>query len=135
LFAAATATSVFASMSLTPSRANGEDVSPIFGVTIPAGYRQWELVAVAHEAGLYELRSILGSALALQAYRNRTIPFPDGAILAKLVWKHVPSSEFKGAFVPRTATTTVQVMVKDSKKYASTGGWGFGRFVDGKPVD
>ena len=31
--------------------------------------------------------------------------------------------------------TTVQIMVKDSKKYASTGGWGFGRFMDGKPVD
>jgi hypothetical protein len=134
LFAAATATSVVASMSLTPSRADGEDVSPIFGVTVPAGYRQWELVAVAHGAGLDELRSILGNALALQAYRDGTIPFPDGAILAKLAWKHVPSSEFNGAFVPGAATT-VQIMVKDSKKYASTGGWGFGRFVDGKPVD
>jgi hypothetical protein len=29
----------------------------------------------------------------------------------------------------------VQIMVKDSKKYASTGGWGFGRFIDRKPVD
>jgi Cytochrome P460 len=40
----------------------------------------------------------------------------------------------KGAFVPGQATT-LQIMVKDSKKYASTGGWGFGRFIDGKPVD
>jgi hypothetical protein len=46
----------------------------------------------------------------------------------------VPSAEFKGAFVPGQATT-LQIMVKDSKKYASTGGWGFGRFIDGKPVD
>jgi hypothetical protein len=94
LFAAATATSVIASMSLTPSRADGEDASPIFGVTIPAGYRQRELVAVAHEAGPDELRGILGNALALQAYRDGTLPFPDGAILAKLAWKHTPSSEF-----------------------------------------
>jgi len=134
LLAAATATSVFASMSLTPSRANGKAVSPILGVSIPAGYRQWELGSVAHEAGLDELRSILGNALAPQACRDRTIPFPDGAILAKLAWKHTPSSEFSGAFVPGAATT-VQIMVRDSKKYASTGGWGFGRFVDGKPVD
>jgi hypothetical protein len=63
-----------------------------------------------------------------------TLPFPDGAILAKLAWKQEPSTEFDGAFVPGRATT-VQIMVKDSKKYASTGGWGFGRFIDGKPVD
>jgi len=31
--------------------------------------------------------------------------------------------------------TTVQVMVKDSRRYAATGGWGFGRFVNGRAVD
>lgn len=108
--------------------------SPIFGVTVPADYRQWQLVAVAHESGLDELRGILGNAVAMRAYRDGTLPFPDGAILAKLAWKHVPSPEFSGAFVPG-ATTTVQIMVKDSGKYASTGGWGFGRFIDGRSVD
>jgi Cytochrome P460 len=118
----------------TPGLADGERVSPIFGVTIPEEYRQWELVAVAHEEGLDELRGILGNAIAMQAYREGTLPFPDGAILVKLAWKHMPSTEFNGAFVPGAATT-VQIMVKDSHKYASTGGWGFGRFIDGKPVD
>jgi Cytochrome P460 len=118
----------------TPGLADGEGVSPIFGVTIPEEYRQWELVAVAHEEGLDELRGILGNAIAMQAYREGTLPFPDGAILVKLAWKHMPSTEFNGAFVPGAATT-VQIMVKDSHKYASTGGWGFGRFIDGKPVD
>jgi len=42
----------------TPGRAGGEDASPLFGVTIPEGYRQWELVAVAHEEGLDELRGV-----------------------------------------------------------------------------
>jgi hypothetical protein len=113
----------------------GDEGSPIYGVTIPAGYRQWELVAPSHEAGsLDELRGILGNTLAMKAYREATLPFPDGAILVKVAWKHVPSAEFSGAFVPGPATT-VQVMVKDSKKYAPTGGWGFGRFTDGKPVD
>ena len=109
--------------------------SPIFGVTIPPGYRQWELVAPAREAGsLDELRAVLGNEIAIRAYREGVLPFPDGSILAKLAWKHVPSTEMEGAFVPGRATT-VQIMVKDSKKYASTGGWGFGRFIDGKAVD
>ena len=38
------------------------------------------------------------------------------------------------ATIPGVATT-VQVMVKDYRKYAATGGWGFGRFINGKPVD
>jgi cytochrome P460 len=120
----------------SPSVAVADDLaSPTFGVTIPAGYRHWELVATSQETGkLDELRGILGNAIAMKAYREGTLPFPDGAILAKLAWKHVPSPEFTGAFVPGPATT-LQIMVKDSKKYASTGGWGFGRFIDGKPVD
>jgi hypothetical protein len=120
-----------ASVAATPD----ENVSPIFGVGIPAGYRQWELIAPSQETGkLDELRVVLGNAAAMKAYREGTLPFPDGTILAKLAWKHVPSTEFAGAFVPGRATT-VQIMVKDSKKYAATGGWGFGRFIDGKPVD
>jgi hypothetical protein len=53
--------------------------------------------------------------------------------LSKLAWKYVPSAEFNGAFVPGRATT-VQIMLKDAKRYAATGGCCFGRF-DGKPVD
>ncbi|MGJ4860438.1 cytochrome P460 family protein [Labrys sp. La1] len=109
--------------------------SPIYGVTIPNGYRQWELVAPAleHEP-LNELRTVLGNKTAIDAYRAGTLPFPDGTVLVKLAWKHVQSPEFESALVPGPATT-VQVMVKDSRKYAATGGWGFGRFIDGKPVD
>ena len=109
--------------------------SPIYGVTIPDGYRQWELIAPAQEADpLNELRVVLGNQVALKAYRDGTLPFPDGTVLAKLAWKHVQSPEFKTASIPGAATT-VQFMVKDSKKYAATGGWGFGRFINGKPVD
>jgi Cytochrome P460 len=116
-----------------PTIADG--ASPIFGVTIPQGYRQWELIAPAEEAApLNELRVVLGNETAITAYRNGTLPFPDGAVLVKLAWKRVQSSEFEPASVPGSATT-VQVMVKDSRKYASTDGWGFGRFVNGKPAD
>jgi hypothetical protein len=127
----------------TPFAATGAEGerSPIYGVTIPAGYRQWEVIAPSQEAGsLDELRVILGNTISMKAYREGTLPFPDGAILAKVAWKRVPSIGddaalgFPQAFVPGAATT-VQIMVKDSKKYAATGGWGFGRFINGKPVD
>jgi hypothetical protein len=111
------------------------EVSPIFGVAIPNGYRQWELIAPAQEAAqLDELRAVLGNGSAINAYRQRKLPFPDGTILIKLAWKRVRSTEFEPASIPGAATT-VQVMVKDSKRYAATGGWGFGRFVNGRPVD
>ena len=109
--------------------------SPIYGVTIPKGYREWQLIAPALESEpLNELRVVLGNKTAVDAYKKGTLPFPDGTVLTKLAWKHVQSPDFEPALVPGMATT-VQVMVKDSKKYAATGGWGFGRFVDGKPVD
>ncbi len=121
--------------SLSAGTANGEASSPIFGVTIPDGYRRWQVIAPSQEAApLNELRVIVGNDLTLAAYAAGTIPFPDGAVLVKLAWKRVEAEEFKGAFVPGAATT-IQVMVKDSKRYAATGGWGFGRFIDGRPVD
>ncbi|WP_028134066.1 cytochrome P460 family protein [Bradyrhizobium japonicum] len=111
------------------------EASPIFGVTIPSGYKQWELIAPAEEAApLDELRAVVGNQTAIDAYQAGKLPFPDGTVLVKRAWKRKQSPEFASATIPGTATT-VQVMVKDSKKYASTGGWGFGRFINGKPVD
>ncbi len=113
----------------------GKPASPIFGVTVPDGYRAWQLTAPALEGEpLNELRAVVGNDVAVKAYTSGTLPFPDGTVLVKLAWQHVPSPEFEPATVPGRATT-VQVMVKDAKRYPETGGWGFGRFVDGKPVD
>ena len=112
-----------------------ENASPIYGVTIPEGYRDWKFIAPAQEAPpLDELRAVLGNDIAVDAYKKGTLPFPDGSILVKLAYKRKQSTEFAPATVPG-APTTVQVMVKDSKKYPDSHGWGFGRFIDGKPVD
>ncbi|MFT4066929.1 cytochrome P460 family protein [Paraburkholderia sp.] len=109
--------------------------SPIYGVTIPDGYRKWQMIAPAEEAApLDELRVVLGNPAAVKAIENATLPYPDGTILVKLAYKRKQSPEFPSATIPG-APTTVQVMVKDSRRYASTGGWGFGRFVNGQPVD
>lgn len=134
--AALTASAAFGAIAwAAETPANPENPSPIYGVTIPEGYRQWALIAPSQEAPpLNELRAILGNPTAIKAYQDGTLPFPDGTILVKLAWKHIQSPEFEPASIPGAATT-VQVMVKDSKRYATTGGWGFGRFINGKPVD
>ncbi|WP_398471410.1 cytochrome P460 family protein [Tardiphaga sp.] len=114
---------------------NPDQLSPIYGVSLPDGYRKWELVAPAQEAApLNELRAVVGNDIAVKAYRDGKLPFPDGTVLVKLAWKHTQSPEFESASIPGAATT-VQVMVKDATKYAASGGWGFGRFIDGKPAD
>lgn len=140
LIAIAVLAGAVASMTLKPARADGAAAS-VLGSTLPAGYRDWRLISVAHEEGdLNDLRAILGNEIAIKAYRKGKLAFPDGAIIARLAWKYVPSEENNRAF-GRTQScvagepTNVQFMVKDSTKYASTGGWGFAQFNDGKPVE
>jgi len=123
------------------------DSSPIYGIKIPAGYRNWQLIAVNQLlfAGKGEqLRAQLGNDIAIKAFKQGTLPFPDGAIIAAIHWTRVPSEDnnkvLDGPF-PGTQSfvigslVNVQFMVKDSKKYAATGGWGFADFKDGKPGD
>jgi hypothetical protein len=116
----------------------------IFVDKIPDGYRDWKLISTAHEEGdLNSLGVILGNDVAIKAYRERKLPYPDGTIIAALHWRHAPSEENNKIFGRRQSfvagsPTNVQFMVKDSKKYASTGGWGFGHFNErdgNKPGD
>ncbi len=132
---------VVAHMAPASGQAAGE-TTPIFGVKIPPGYRDWRLISVAHEEGnLNDLRAILGNDVAIKAYRAGKLPFPDGTIIARLAWRYVPSEENNKvfgrpqSFVAGPPVNGVQFMVKDSRKYDSTGGWGFAQFNDGKPAD
>jgi len=115
---------------------------PLYGIKIPAGYRDWKLISVAHEAGkLDDLRAILGNDIAIETYRAGKQEFPDGTVIARLAWAYTPSAENDKAFgqpqsfVAGPPKEGVQFMVKDSEKYAATGGWGFAQFDDGKPAD
>jgi hypothetical protein len=116
-----------------------EEAAPIFGIKIPPGYRNWKLISVAHEEGsLNDLRAVLGNDVAVKAYREEKAPFPDGTIIARLAWNYVASEENNKVFGHSQSfvagpPTNVQFMVKNSKKYAATGGWGFAQFKDGKP--
>jgi len=80
-------------VAFTAPVANQEGV-PVFVTNIPPGYRDWRLISVAHEEGnLHSFSAVLGNDLAIQAYREGKIPFPDGAIIAALHYRHVPSEE------------------------------------------
>jgi hypothetical protein len=126
------------------------EAGPIYGIKIPPGYRDWRLISVKRltdQAGkLKQLRAQLGNDLAITAFREGKLPFPDGAIIAALHWNEASSdadnralaagfpdagleSSFAGSAV------NVQFMVKDSKKYAASGGWGYADFTNGRPGD
>jgi hypothetical protein len=139
LVAVATLAGVVATLAPAAGYAN-DDATPVFVTKIPAGYRDWRLISVAHEEGnLHSFAAMLGNDVAFKAFRDGTLPYPDGTIIAALHYGHVASEENDKvfgdpqSFVPGPATN-VQFMVKDSKKYAATGGWGFGHFnKDGTP--
>jgi hypothetical protein len=119
---------------------SGEEGSPIFGGKIPPEYRDRRLISVAHEEGsLNDIRAILGNDVAVKASREATLPYPDGAIIARLAWSYQPLPESSKAFgrlqsFVAGTPTNLQFMVKDSNKYASTGNWGFAQFDGGKPA-
>ncbi|HEX4411236.1 MAG TPA: cytochrome P460 family protein [Xanthobacteraceae bacterium] len=129
------------------------EVSPIYGIKYIQGYRDWRLISVKRLTGkqltggggeLKQLRAELGNDIAIKAYRDGTLPFPDGAMIAALHWNEdssdaddnalaigFPGANLHSAFAG--SAVNVQFMVKDSKKYAASGGWGFGDFTNGKP--
>jgi Cytochrome P460 len=131
-------------------QADGQ-VAPIYGVKIPSGYRNWELISVSEIAAgdKSQLRAEFGNDIAIKAFEEGTLPFPDGAIIVAQHWTKVSSPdndkvlslapmvaglESPKSFIPGSRINA-QFMVKDSKKYAASGGWGFADFKDGKPGD
>jgi Cytochrome P460 len=122
--------------------------APIYGIKIPSGYRDWPLISISHLAAtggnLKQVRAQLGNDIAIKAFREGKLPFPDGTIIAALHWNEASSDEnnkvlaigFPGAGLQSSiagSPVNVQFMIKDSKKYAATDGWGFADFTNGKP--
>ena len=135
---------------------SGGEVAQTYGVQLPAGYRDWTLIFVASVgAPVNDLRAKLRNDIGIKSYRAGTRPFPDGTIIARLAWNQTTSEANNRAIgpwaerqlgseaAPRLLSQSfvagpainVQLMVKDSTKYASTGGWGFAQFNDGRPAD
>lgn len=133
LVAVATVAAVVASMVPASGQAVG-GAAPVFVTKMPPGFRDWTVISVSHEAGnINSIGAVLGNDVAVKAYREGKLPFPDGSIIAAVHYQYVPSEENNKVFGREQSfiagpPTNVQFEVKDSRKYASTGGWGFGHF-------
>jgi hypothetical protein len=93
------------------------------------GYEGWHLVSISQDGPL--MAAILANPLMIKAYHQGTPgngkPFPDGAKMAKIHWNPTKMETFPAATVPGTLHD-VDFMVKDSKRFADSGGWGWAAF-------
>jgi Cytochrome P460 len=94
------------------------------------GYEGWALIAISENGG--KIAAILGNPVMVKAYESgipgNGKPFPDGSKVAKIHWdpKKV-DTEPGGPTVPGTQANA-HFMVKDSKRFADSGGWGWAAF-------
>ena len=104
-----------------PASGQAGEAAPIYGIKAPPGYRGWQLISVAREEGDFnDLRAQLGNDVAIKAYREGTLPFPDGSIIVALHWTYVASEENNNVFGRAQSfiagsPKNIQFMVKDSK--------------------
>jgi hypothetical protein len=93
------------------------------------GYEGWQAVSISEDGGLFAL--ILANPVMIEAYRagvpGNGKPFPDGAKMAKIHWNPKKLETFPAATVPGMLHD-VDFMVKDSKRFADSGGWGYAVF-------
>jgi hypothetical protein len=136
---------------------NNQEGTAVLVTEIPPGYRDWKLISIASLGGpANDLRAKLGNDIAIDAYREGKLPFPDGSMIARIAWHRVESEENNKAFRPilekqglkpeaiqkllaefnvAGPVINTQFMIKDSKRYAATGGWGFAQFNGGSTVN
>ena len=93
------------------------------------GYEAWQVVSISQDGAL--IAAILANPVMIKAYLDGVPgngkPFPDGAKLAKIHWNPKKMETFPAATVPGTQHD-MDFMVKDSKRFADSGGWGYAVF-------
>jgi len=93
------------------------------------GYESWQVVSISQDGPL--IAATLANPLMIKAYQagvpGNGQPFPDGSKLAKIHWNPKKMETFPAATVPGTQHD-MDFMVKDSKRFADSGGWGYGEF-------
>ncbi|MBF6648018.1 MULTISPECIES: cytochrome P460 family protein [unclassified Methylobacter] len=108
--------------------------APAAAKPVHGEYKDWRLLSVSHRTDKQTLRAILGNDKAIEAAgKGQTKPWPDGTVLAKVVWKERTHPNWPQAIVPGEFAAA-EAMIKDSKKYAATGGWGFAHWDGNKLV-
>jgi len=88
---------------------------------------KWELVTIRFRKDTGEMRLTYGNKLAVETLKKGSTQYPDGAVFAKTGIHTSSDPQFISSVVPK-GIRRFQYMVKDKKKYASTGGWGYALF-------
>lgn len=118
----------YADLSLGNRQSGSREVAPApNGIKYPRGYGDWELISMTDRFDNHSIRVIFGNDIAVKAIRQNNIqPWPDGAVLAKVLWKRALDSKgliIAGEFIH------AEFMMKDAVRYATTNGWGWARWV------
>jgi Cytochrome P460 len=101
------------------------------------GYETWQAISVSHNGD--KLAVILGNPPMIEAFKSgipeNGKPFPDGAKMAKIHWVAKKKESYPAQPLIAGALHDVDLMVKDSKRFADSGGWGYGAFEYDTPSD
>jgi hypothetical protein len=98
------------------------------GIALPPDYRDWRVISVSQRSDSNTMRVIVGNDIAVAAARaGRMNPWPEGAVLGKVVWKPGKDPLWQPATVP-AELVHVEFMIRDAKKYPATGNWGYARW-------
>jgi hypothetical protein len=93
------------------------------------GYEAWQLVSISQDGPL--VAAVLANPAMIRAFIDGSPdngkPFPDGSKMAKVHWTPKKMETWAAATVPGTQHD-VDFMVKDSKRFADSGGWGYAVF-------
>lgn len=96
------------------------------GVAYIPDYKSWQVISTTNRFDNHSIRIVYANDIAVQAIRlNRINPFPEGSTIVKVVWNSI--EEKNGDILPGSLNS-VQIMTKDSKKFADSKGWGFAKF-------
>jgi Cytochrome P460 len=94
------------------------------------GYEGWQTIAISHNGGM--LAVILGNPAMIDAFKAgipaNGKPFPDGAKMAKIHWNAKTAVAEPGQPQVPGTLHDIDFMAKDSKRFADSGGWGYGAF-------
>ena len=94
------------------------------------GYEDWQVIAISENLGLIAV--IMGNPVMIDAYKKGVPgngePFPDGSKMAKIHWNPKKQETYPGQPTVPGTQHDVDCMVKDSKRFADSGGWGYAFF-------
>jgi len=94
------------------------------------GFEDWPVIAISENGGKFAV--IMGNPIMIDAYKagvpGNGKPFPDGARMAKIHWIPKKQEAYPGQPMVPGAQHDVDFMVKDSKRFADSGGWGYAEF-------